>query len=437
MRLKWSIAVGGTHGKTTTTSLIAAGARRRRPRSDGGQRRHHQRLGLQRPARLRRLDGGRGRRIRRHHGQAAGDDRGDHQHRSRAPRPLRHLRGAARGLRHLRRQHPVLRRRRAVHRSSRGAGRSCRGCSTGASSPTASARRPTCAASTCTPTARACGSRRVVSDRKTGASRTVPELFLPMFGRHNVQNALAALAVAGAVGIDDAVVARAFASFGGVKRRFTRCGEVDGITVIDDYGHHPVEIAAVLAAARTVGAGPGHRRRPAAPLHPAGQPVRRVLLLLQRRRRGDRRRRLCRRRGPDRGHQPRRAGRWAARARPPPGDPARRPGRSGADRLRPRPPATSSSASAPATSPSGRTRCPARSPSGGGAARERRHDAGAQTPPRLIERLPAVARPLQRGRGAGADHLVPRRRSGRGDVPPGRRTTISRHFSRRSRRTCR
>ena len=76
-----------------------------------------------------------------------------------------------------------------------------------------------------------------------------------MFGRHNVQNALAALAVAGAVGIDDAVVARAFASFGGVNRRFTRCGVVDGITVIDDYGHHPVEIAAVLAAARTVGHG--------------------------------------------------------------------------------------------------------------------------------------------------------------------------------------
>ena len=95
----------------------------------------------------------------------------------------------------------------------------------------------------------------VVSDRKTGISRTVPKLFLPMYGKHNVQNALAALAVAGAVGIDDATVARAFASFGGVNRRFTRCGEVDGITVIDDYGHHPVEIAAVLEAARTVGAG--------------------------------------------------------------------------------------------------------------------------------------------------------------------------------------
>ena len=95
----------------------------------------------------------------------------------------------------------------------------------------------------------------VISDRKTSISRTVPHLFLPMFGQHNVQNALAALAVASAVGIDDATIARAFATFGGVNRRFTRCGEVDGITVIDDYGHHPVEIAAVLAAARTVGHG--------------------------------------------------------------------------------------------------------------------------------------------------------------------------------------
>ena len=92
----------------------------------------------------------------------------------------------------------------------------------------------------------------VITDRKTGASRTAPDLFLPMFGRHNVQNALAALAVAGAVGIDDEVVRRAFDAFGGVNRRFTRVGEVDGIVVIDDYAHHPVEIGAVLAAARTV-----------------------------------------------------------------------------------------------------------------------------------------------------------------------------------------
>jgi UDP-N-acetylmuramate--alanine ligase len=92
----------------------------------------------------------------------------------------------------------------------------------------------------------------VITDRKSGASRTLADLFLPMFGQHNVQNALAALAVAGAVGIEDAVFRRALGSFGGVNRRFTRCGEIDGIIVIDDYAHHPVEIAAVLAAARTV-----------------------------------------------------------------------------------------------------------------------------------------------------------------------------------------
>ena len=72
-----------------------------------------------------------------------------------------------------------------------------------------------------------------------------------MLGAHNVQNALAAVAVAVELGIADVVVRRGLADFAGVKRRFTKTGEVDGITVIDDYGHHPVEIAAVLQAART------------------------------------------------------------------------------------------------------------------------------------------------------------------------------------------
>ncbi len=92
----------------------------------------------------------------------------------------------------------------------------------------------------------------IITDRKTGEANTVDDIFLPMFGRHNVQNALAALAVAHFIGIDDEVVKSAFAGFGGVNRRFTKTGEVDGITIIDDYGHHPVEIAAVLAAARGV-----------------------------------------------------------------------------------------------------------------------------------------------------------------------------------------
>jgi UDP-N-acetylmuramate--alanine ligase len=73
---------------------------------------------------------------------------------------------------------------------------------------------------------------------------------LPMPGDHNVSNALAAVAVARHLGMRRAEIRAALAGFGGVNRRFTRVGEADGITVIDDYGHHPVEIAAVLRAAR-------------------------------------------------------------------------------------------------------------------------------------------------------------------------------------------
>jgi UDP-N-acetylmuramate--alanine ligase len=89
-----------------------------------------------------------------------------------------------------------------------------------------------------------------IADRVTGASRTLSGLRLPMFGRHNVQNSLAAIAVAVELGLGDDVVRGALAGFKGVKRRFTKTGEAMGITVIDDYGHHPVEIAAVLSAAR-------------------------------------------------------------------------------------------------------------------------------------------------------------------------------------------
>ncbi|HRW60385.1 MAG TPA: UDP-N-acetylmuramate--L-alanine ligase, partial [Defluviicoccus sp.] len=85
----------------------------------------------------------------------------------------------------------------------------------------------------------------VVRARKSGSERTVDGLYLPMFGRHNVANALAALAVADAIEIDDAVVRQALASFKGVGRRFTKTGEVGGVTIIDDYAHHPVEITAV------------------------------------------------------------------------------------------------------------------------------------------------------------------------------------------------
>ncbi|HLY58621.1 MAG TPA: UDP-N-acetylmuramate--L-alanine ligase [Stellaceae bacterium] len=90
----------------------------------------------------------------------------------------------------------------------------------------------------------------VLTDRRSGAQRTVEGFRLPMFGLHNVQNALAALAVATEMGLDEQVLRTGLAGFAGVKRRFTRTGISRGITVIDDYGHHPVEIAAVLSAAR-------------------------------------------------------------------------------------------------------------------------------------------------------------------------------------------
>ncbi|MBR0751426.1 UDP-N-acetylmuramate--L-alanine ligase [Bradyrhizobium jicamae] len=89
-----------------------------------------------------------------------------------------------------------------------------------------------------------------IRDRKTGATHEISDITLPMPGRHNASNATAAIAVAHELGVSDDVIRNAMASFGGVKRRFTKTGEWNGVTVIDDYGHHPVEIAAVLKAAR-------------------------------------------------------------------------------------------------------------------------------------------------------------------------------------------
>ena len=90
----------------------------------------------------------------------------------------------------------------------------------------------------------------VITDRMADTSRTLTDLHLAMLGAHNVQNALAVVAIASEMNIEDAVLRRALADFAGVNRRFTKTGTVDGITVIDDYGHHPVEIAAVLETTR-------------------------------------------------------------------------------------------------------------------------------------------------------------------------------------------
>ncbi|MBN9249109.1 MAG: UDP-N-acetylmuramate--L-alanine ligase [Mesorhizobium sp. 61-13] len=90
----------------------------------------------------------------------------------------------------------------------------------------------------------------IIRNRKTGADIAIPGLRLPMPGRHNVSNATAAIAVAHELGLSPEAIRKGLSSFGGVKRRFTHTGSWDGVEIFDDYGHHPVEIKAVLRAAR-------------------------------------------------------------------------------------------------------------------------------------------------------------------------------------------
>jgi UDP-N-acetylmuramate--alanine ligase len=87
---------------------------------------------------------------------------------------------------------------------------------------------------------------------ETGKEQVLRDVFLPAPGEHNVQNSLVALAIAQQLGVPAALMKKGLEGFSGVKRRFTKTGEVDGITFIDDYGHHPVEIAVVLKTARSV-----------------------------------------------------------------------------------------------------------------------------------------------------------------------------------------
>ena len=88
-----------------------------------------------------------------------------------------------------------------------------------------------------------------------GGAIGIENLRMPMAGEHNVLNALAAIAVARELGVSDLDIAKGLKGFSGVRRRFTTTGTVNGVRVVDDYGHHPVEIAAVLKAARAVSAG--------------------------------------------------------------------------------------------------------------------------------------------------------------------------------------
>jgi UDP-N-acetylmuramate--alanine ligase len=90
----------------------------------------------------------------------------------------------------------------------------------------------------------------IIRNRKTGTMEIISDLRLPMPGRHNVSNATGAIAVAHELGLSAEAIKRGLSSFGGVKRRFTRTGSWNGVQIFDDYGHHPVEIKAVLRAAR-------------------------------------------------------------------------------------------------------------------------------------------------------------------------------------------
>jgi UDP-N-acetylmuramate--alanine ligase len=90
----------------------------------------------------------------------------------------------------------------------------------------------------------------LVRDLKSGTDRVIRDLVMPMPGKHNALNATAAIAVAETLGMPMDAIRGALASFGGVKRRFTKTGVWNDVTIYDDYGHHPVEISAVLKAAR-------------------------------------------------------------------------------------------------------------------------------------------------------------------------------------------
>ena len=89
-----------------------------------------------------------------------------------------------------------------------------------------------------------------IRSRKSAHVVSIRDIRLPMPGRHNVSNATAAIAVAHELGISPADIVRGLGQFGGVKRRFTQTGVWNGVRIFDDYGHHPVEIKAVLRAAR-------------------------------------------------------------------------------------------------------------------------------------------------------------------------------------------
>ncbi len=92
---------------------------------------------------------------------------------------------------------------------------------------------------------------RFAAHLNDGEELNLRDVYLPMLGRHNVQNALVALTIAQEMGVKPPIMKKALENFTGVKRRFTKTGEVQGVTIIDDYAHHPIEIETVLKTART------------------------------------------------------------------------------------------------------------------------------------------------------------------------------------------
>ena len=90
----------------------------------------------------------------------------------------------------------------------------------------------------------------VVHTDRDGAVTTMTDIHIPIPGKHNILNALGAIGAAMELGVDEEQIREGFKSFDGVKRRFSKVGEIGGATIIDDYAHHPVEIKAVLEAAR-------------------------------------------------------------------------------------------------------------------------------------------------------------------------------------------
>ncbi|MBL4597720.1 MAG: UDP-N-acetylmuramate--L-alanine ligase [Rhizobiaceae bacterium] len=94
-----------------------------------------------------------------------------------------------------------------------------------------------------------------IHDRKTGETTTIEDLVLPMPGLHNVSNASAAIAIAHELGLSGDQIREGIAAFSGVRRRFTHTGNWNGVDIYDDYAHHPVEIKAVLSAAREAASG--------------------------------------------------------------------------------------------------------------------------------------------------------------------------------------